>query len=301
MTPQKYNTPSAFKAALEARLRRLAIAKNERFERTRMMLIFDRFLARIVREFTDTVVLKGGLALELRLKRARTTKDVDLRMAGSNEALLSRLQAAGRLDLGDFLSFEIGLNTDHPEIRDAIYEGFRFKSTCLLAGKRYADFGIDIGFGDPMFATPDEITAPDLPDFIGAAPPCVKVYPPETHLAEKLHAYTLPRDGVNMRIKDLPDLPLLGQVRRYQSDNLRAAFAKTFEFRKSHSVPTSLPSPPESWAVPYAKIAHDDGLPWSTLTEVIDMARRFLDPVLEHDQPLVWSPLDWEWSPADAM
>ena len=47
-------------------------------------------------------ILKGGLALELRLDRARTTKDVDLRMVGSPEGILERLQEAGRLDLGDF-------------------------------------------------------------------------------------------------------------------------------------------------------------------------------------------------------
>ena len=52
-------------------------------------------------------MLKGGLVLELRLQRARTTKDIDLRMMGTPAELLDRLQAAGRLDLGDFMRFEI--------------------------------------------------------------------------------------------------------------------------------------------------------------------------------------------------
>ena len=42
--------------------------------------MFDRFLARIAVVLGDAATLKGGLVLELRLERARTTKDVDLRM-----------------------------------------------------------------------------------------------------------------------------------------------------------------------------------------------------------------------------
>jgi nucleotidyltransferase AbiEii toxin of type IV toxin-antitoxin system len=50
----------------------------------------------------DTATLKGGLVLELRLERARTTKDVDLRMVGSQDDVLAKLQAAGRKDLADW-------------------------------------------------------------------------------------------------------------------------------------------------------------------------------------------------------
>lgn len=51
--------------------------------------------------------LKGGLVLELRLERARTTKDIDIRLAGSIADILPRLQAPGRLDLYDFMTFEV--------------------------------------------------------------------------------------------------------------------------------------------------------------------------------------------------
>ncbi len=244
------------------------------------------------------MVLKGGLALELRLTRARTTNDVDLRMTGSADQLLPRLQAAGHADLGDFLRFEIAIDTDHPEIRDAVYEGHRFKAACLLADKQYSAFGIDISFADPMFTAPDEIAAPDRLDFIAVPPPRMRVYPPETHLAEKLHAYTLPRDRPNARVKDLPDLALLGQVRRYRADDLRAAFATTFAFRSTHPVPTALPPPPAAWTEPYARIARNDALPWTSITEVTAAARRFLDPVLTRSDPLVWSPTDWSWTPS---
>ena len=55
------------------------------------MLVFERFLARIVTIFGDAATLKGGLALELRIKEARATKDVDLRVMGSAQELLAKL------------------------------------------------------------------------------------------------------------------------------------------------------------------------------------------------------------------
>src|SRR6185312_8837168 len=60
------------------------------------------FSLAIFQIFGDAVLLKGGLVLELRLERARATKDVDLRLVGSPDALLAGLQQAGQRDLGDF-------------------------------------------------------------------------------------------------------------------------------------------------------------------------------------------------------
>jgi hypothetical protein len=67
-----YESPGAFKQALEHRLR-AASASGDAFARRRQLLVFDRFLARVVQALGNAVVLKGGLVLELRLERARTT------------------------------------------------------------------------------------------------------------------------------------------------------------------------------------------------------------------------------------
>lgn len=81
MTARRYPSPEAFKQALEQRLR-AATKTGAAFARRRQLLVFDRFLARIVQVLGDTATLKGGLVLELRLDRARTTKDIDLRLTG---------------------------------------------------------------------------------------------------------------------------------------------------------------------------------------------------------------------------
>lgn len=75
-----YRTPEAFKQALEGRLR---AATN--MNRARQLLVMERYYARIAVAFGDEVIVKGGMVLEQRLDRARTTKDLDLR--GSGRAL----------------------------------------------------------------------------------------------------------------------------------------------------------------------------------------------------------------------
>lgn len=61
-----YATPTAFKQALEQRLR-VTTATGTEFAPQRQLLVFNRFLARVVVAFGDAVTLKGGLVLELRL------------------------------------------------------------------------------------------------------------------------------------------------------------------------------------------------------------------------------------------
>jgi hypothetical protein len=297
MTPRTYASPEAFKQALEQRLRSSAKTGAE-FARKRQLLVFDRFLARIVAVLGDAATLKGGLVLELRLERARTTKDVDLRMVGSPEDVLAKLQEAGRKNLGDFMAFEVGPDDDHPEIQNngMQYDGLRFRAECKLAGKLYGQpFGVDVAFGDPILGEPEVVVAEDVLAFAGIAPPTLRLYPIETHLAEKLHAYTMPRLRPNSRVKDLPDIALLATAQPIDAKRLRAALEQTFTFRKTHSLPVMLPEPLPAWKTPYAAMAREDQLAWPTLDEVMKAAKAFLDPVLAGDLDAAWNPAAWTW------
>ena len=75
-------------------------------------------MARLVSAVGDAVTLQGGLALEFRVERARTTKDVHPRMMGSPENVLARLQEAVRLDLKDFMDFEVRADALHPQMQN---------------------------------------------------------------------------------------------------------------------------------------------------------------------------------------
>lgn len=298
MKPRSYDTPAAFKRALEDRLK-AASTSGVDVARRRQLLVFDRFLARMADAFGEAVMLKGGLVLELRLERARTTKDIDVRLSGSSDDILARLQAAGALDLGDFMQFEVAPDPDTPEITGGgiQYDGYRFRAECRLAGKVYgARFGVDIAFGGVLSGDIDEITTDDLLGFAGIAPPRLRIVPIETHIAEKLHAYTMPRNRPNTRVKDLPDLALLGTIRRLDAARVRYAIGRTFGSRRVHPIPASLPPPPKAWTAPYARMAELDDLPWRTLAEVEVAARAFLDPLLASERNGRWKPGLWSWT-----
>lgn len=293
MTPRTYATPEAFKKALDDRIKK---------PRDRQLLVFQRYLARLVGTFGEQVVLKGGFALELRLQGARSTRDIDLRAMGSSEGLLGRLQEAGMQDLGDRMVFQVEPDAKRPLIEEVRYQGQRFTVRCLLAARPYGEpFGLDVAFGDPLCGPPDRLTLPDTLAFIGIQPPQVSVYPVSTHIAEKLHAYTRPLGGTNSRVKDLPDLALLAQVasegKALDAGTLRAAIQQTFGFRGTHEAPSSLPDPPTDWMYSYADMAREDNLPWPDLAKVTAAARAFLDPVLEGDEG-TWDPASWTWLPA---
>lgn len=297
MKPRIYGSPEAFKQALEQRLRTATTSGD--FTRRRQLLIFDRFLARIVNDLGGAATLKGGLVLELRLGQARTTRDVDLRLVGHPGEVLSRLQSAGREDLGDFMNFEITPDDHHPEIQNdgMRYDGLRFRAECKLAGKRYGQpFGVDVAFGDPIFGDPDVIIANDFLGFAGITPPTLMLYPVETHIAEKLHAYTMPRVRPNTRVKDLPDIALLATTRRLDAKRLRAALGLTFTYRRTHALPLSLPAPLDAWRLPYEAMARENRLPWETLSDVTQATQSFLNPVLENSVEGTWNPGSWSWS-----
>jgi len=294
---REYRTAAAFKQAVEQRLRSTSTSGID-FARRRQLVVFDRFLARIALELGDAVMLKGGLAVELRIERARTTTDVDLRVTGSPGDVMARLDSAARRNLDDFMVFTIRPHARSPNIQNdgMQYEGVRFRAECSLAGKVYArPFGVDVAFGDPILGEPEVMVAGDALAFAGIEPPTLRVYPVESHVAEKLHAYTMPRARPNSRVKDLPDLALIATAGAVEAGRLRAAIDQTFGFRGTHAVPGSLPAPPDTWEEPYATLAKEDQLRWSTLDRVFEAARAFLDPVLACHGDAVWDPGAWAW------
>jgi Nucleotidyl transferase AbiEii toxin, Type IV TA system len=225
MTVRAYASPQAFKQALEQRLK-TASNSGVDFARRRQLLVFDRFLARVVAVFGDTALLKGGLVLELRLERARATKDVDLRLIGSPESVLANLREAGRLDLMDFMTYEIAPDTEHPQIQNEgmRYEGLRFRAESRLAGKLYGQpFGVDVAFGDPILGEPETVTAEDILAFAGVPPPCSRRDAPGIRSAtsgidrriRRGGAATLRKDGVGRRqssssLRQITDQPREG-------------------------------------------------------------------------------------------
>jgi predicted nucleotidyltransferase component of viral defense system len=293
-----YESPAAFKMAVESRLRTESARTGTDLQRLRQLLVFDRFLARLFLTFREAVVLKGGLVLELRLARARATKDIDLRMLGAPDDILPRLQEAGRRDLGDFLTFGVQPDPHHPELDgDGMqYTGRRYRAEPHLAGKVFGrPFGVDVAFAEPLPRPPEILRGSAFLAFAGIPAVDYRVYPLEAHIAEKLHAYTLPRPMPNSRVKDLPDLALLASVRALDAASLADAIQQTFAQRATHAAPQIVPDPPAGWTAVYARMAATDGLRWPTIDKLLDAVRTFLNPVLAGHRGR-WDPQSWTWS-----
>jgi hypothetical protein len=124
----------------------------------------------------------------------------------------------------------------------------------------------------------------------------LRLYPVVSHIAEKLHALTMPMSRPNTRVRDLPDIALLATTGPINEVELRLAFERTFRFRGTHSLPTSVPAPPSFWEGPYAAMAGTDELIWRTLAEVTEAVSSFLNPLLGvSPDRRIWVPADWRW------
>lgn len=278
-------SPAAFRASVEQRLREEATRSARPINRVRTLLIMERFIARLAAVGPDVLLLKGGFALELRLDRARTTRDIDLRAIGSPNDLASVLRRAAevRLEPDDLIEFSVAPNAEHPEIDAAgyHYDGFRFIVRSTLAGKPFGDpFGLDVAYADPIHGTPHVVEGSAFFERYGIPRLRVPVYPLASHVAEKLHAYTVPRPRPNSRVKDLVDLAMIAQLDDLDPAELRRAIELTFAFRRTHEIPVEVPDPPEGWSSRYLRMREEDQLPWTSIDDVLDVARAFLDPVL---------------------
>jgi hypothetical protein len=103
----------------------------------------------------------------------------------------------------------------------------------------------------------------------------------EQQFAEKIHAYTLPRNAANSRVKDLVDLALLIGSGGLDKQRILDALRLTFERRGTHDLPASLVPPPADWQIPFQSLAEECGLP-SDVATVFAGIREYLEEVLAH-------------------
>ena len=261
---KKYSTPRAFRNALETRLQN--IAKNEKMDlqRLRRMVAFDRLLARLVVNNQMQWVLKGGYAMELRIKRARATKDIDLTIEhypwelfpndSLKDIMREELQKDVCKEMGDNFVFLVGLASMN--IDAAPYGGARYPIDAKLDGRTFVKFHVDIGVGDEMIEPIETITTRDWLGFAGIKPPFVKLLSKEQQFSEKLHAYTLPdRSTTNSRVKDLVDMVLLIKHGNLEPKKVQLSLNATFVKRKTHQLPKILNLPPSQWKPIFEKLA----------------------------------------------
>lgn len=277
-----YETPQAFRVALEARLRNISQNRGTDLQRLQRGVAFERLLARLFAQDDPPWLLKGGYALELRLEdRARSTLDLDMSvpepdrlrlLTGAGEDVSSahivyqHLQQAAERDLKDGFEFLIGRPRE--ERTGAPGGGVRCSVEARLAGRTFARFHLDVGIGEAVVDQPDWVEGSPLLSFAGIPAARVALYPVTQQFAEKIHTYTFPwQDRDNTRVKDVVDLVLLVDSGLLEPDRVKHALRATFETRRTHKLPARLSMPPTDWAESYAAQARDLRLPAMTLQE----------------------------------
>ena len=255
--------------------------------RLRRQVSFDRLLARLFWEESAPWVLKGGYALELRFKAARSTVDIDLTLqrvvtavpegGDTNQIVREMLQRVADIFLGD--SFEYVIGPPVMDLTAAPYGGARYPVEARMDARIFARFHLDAGIGDVVMQPHETIVCRDWLGFAGIAPSSVRMIAREQQFAEKIHAYTLPRSAQNSRVKDLVDLALLIGSGGLDARRILEALRLTFERRGTHDLPTGLVPPPADWQIPYRALAEECGLP-TDIVAAFDGVQQFLEALL---------------------
>lgn len=283
-----YESATALRQSLEARLRNESQERHVDLQRLRRRAAFERLLVRLQRAARGRWVLKGGMALELRLgERARATKDLDLVALDETEdhevIRDTLLDALAEDPDGDGFEFRVGRATRlSPD--EAGRPGLRFPAEVLLAGRIFAQVRVDIVARAEEITATETLTRASVLAFAGKPPLEVEVVTPVQHFAEKLHALTRDYEGdrPSSRVKDLPDLVLLVEDGLKAGPEVLAAVDRVFKVRATHDVPTDLPNPPRSWEGTYSAIAEELDIGTKTIGDAMRALREFWSEVLAY-------------------
>jgi len=263
-----YKTAEAFRAALEARAKKICVETGEGLDMVRRKLAFDAFLCRVEPSGVP-LVLKGGYLLHLRYQTGvRPTKDLD---AALQEGYLAQqkpeviqqhmreaLQTVAAAPTDDFFSFEIGeAMADLGEGREFV--GIRFNVKTKIGSRVYDSFHADCTVGDALIAPLDSLKVGAGLEFVGLSSAHIQAIGPGQHFAEKLHALCRPRTRTSSRAKDLFDMVLFIK-RGVSPETVASALPTVFALCCNTPVPASLPQIPREWRSRYEQMAKENNL-----------------------------------------
>lgn len=265
----RYTTATAFRTALEERVRQRSIADGTAIERMRKRVAIERFIARLQAQPSSPWYLKGAFALDLRFRgRARTTKDLDLGIDVSlvgkepleRDVLAELLRKAAECPLEDFFVFSIP-GEGQEILQEPGARAYRFTVHAALGGRIFEQFKVDVGTKSELVSPVEEIPESDMLAFAGIVPARFRAISLTQQFAEKVHAFTRKwEDRENTRVKDLLDMTLILEISPPDPKVTRIAIERIFERRGTHSPPREIPSPPVTWAGSYGAAAREIGL-----------------------------------------
>jgi predicted nucleotidyltransferase component of viral defense system len=277
-----------FAQSVRSRLLNIARREGTDFQRLLVRYAIERLLYRLsASAHVDDFVLKGATLFALWLgKPHRATKDLDL--LGRGPLDIDRLVQVFR-DIAtqpcpeDGLAFSASKITCAPIRQEARYAGVRMTIPVSLAGAR-VKIQVDVGMGDA--AVPSPAIAEMVP-LLELPAPRLRVYAPETVVAEKLEALVV-LGLTTSRLKDLYDLDFIR--RAFDFDEILVEAIRATFVRRGTQVPSELPVGLSDafasdkikklqWAAFLRKSGAEQDL---DLAVVVQRLRTWLWPLLQH-------------------
>lgn len=293
-----YSTPEAMSAALTDNLRRRASETGLDHAKMRRQFAYDRLLARVFAGKGDWV-LKGGTALLARVRDSRHTLDIDLAWrTGDLTEAVTELRRAAAVDLKDHFRFRVDLSGAVESTRPGISQA-KLEVEAFVGARQFEKFSIDVVLGSLMTAAPEPVQPSIVLEFDGLVPPTYLLYPVVDHIADKVCATFEtygPAARPSSRARDLVDLVVI--ARSQSVDAAQLLIAIDAERQHRGLAPIAAFSVPPGWDRLYAKEAKAvSGLDsYRRLPEAVELASRFLDPVLSREKTSgTWSPSDLDW------
>lgn len=257
---KQYRDATALRRALETRLKQESEHTGTDLGRLHRRVMFDRLAVRLSADDGTQWILKGGAALEFRLRgRARATKDLDLAItSASADGLAVRellIDALAEDPDGDWFSFRV-----KEPVALAVDGGgrgaWRFSVEAWLAGKSFAGIRLDVAARGEELAVTEQLELPGSLHFAGIPARSIEAVERRQHFAEKLHALTRDYgDRPNTRTKDLVDLVLLIEDGLHPDKALVDVVRHVFTIRATHPCPVTIPDPPPRWRTDYPALA----------------------------------------------
>ena len=262
--------------ALERRLNEQSRNTGVSLDRLRRRVVFQRVVARLQAAEPGVWVLKGGMAMEVRLgDQARLTKDIDLGLretiATADDLTDKLVTATGSDPFAD--RFEL-VSEPFAQLMadDAGYLTWRSRVTAVLAGKYFGRVQLDVSPRAYELRATDRILLPNALDFAGIMAPEIEVIDVHRHAAEKYHAMSRDHgDRENTRVRDLVDVVILIESGLLDAARLRPAVAEVWEERDHTAPPDRFSHPPASWVGPFQKLAAEADLEHPELSEAVEL------------------------------
>jgi Nucleotidyl transferase AbiEii toxin, Type IV TA system len=262
--------------ALEQRLHTRSTESGISLDRLRRRVIFERIVARLQAAEPGAWVLKGGMALEVRLgDAARLTKDIDLGLrddAVDGRELRDRLVEALAVDpYHDGFLVTVGAFGEMTVDRSGTVT-WRANVATQLAGKPFGAVRVDISPRTHELWQTEIVSLPNSLAFAGIDAPAIEIIDVHRHAAEKFHGMLKDfGEHENSRVRDLIDLVILIEHHLLDPSRLAAAVEQVWREREGSAPPAQLPVLPPGWPHRYEQIAADHHLGADSFDAAFDL------------------------------